>query len=64
MSEWISVKDRMPGDGVYVLTFGGFDSTQIAAFSNGLWWDDTGYKAGNVTHWMPLPDAPEEVESQ
>lgn len=60
MNEWISVKDQMPVDGVYALTFGGFESMQIAEFSHGEWWDDTGYKAGNVTHWMPLPEPPKE----
>lgn len=59
MAGWISVKDRLPEDGEYVLTYNE---------------DDIGYEIGmryyikgafiagcvnrDVTHWMPLPEPP------
>ena len=65
MPRWISVKERLPEDGQKIIaTFrneGGLIVDQ-ARYSNGefdfaSWayvWGD------NVTHWMPLPQAPEE----
>ena len=47
MAEWISVKDKMPEDGKEVL------------FSDGI--SMIAY-AQDVTHWMPLPEPPEEED--
>lgn len=73
MSEWISVKDRLPNDEdlkkseeydflcrVIIPQDGGdaIPETRICHF--GLFerkWDTTGII---VTHWMPLPDPPKE----
>ena len=67
MSEWISVKDRLPGENDYRSCY---DCTDGAVFwyngqTVGLGWyyhstkewagaDDCGVP-GIVTHWMPLP---------
>ena len=56
--EWVSVKDRQPcvEECRYLICLDdGFIATAI--WDNGweLWAD-----AGEVTHWMPLPDAPKE----
>lgn len=54
MSEWISVKDRLPGDGAGV----------IVAFNTGYvsigwqWFGEWNNKG--VTHWMPKPEPPKE----
>lgn len=59
MSDWISVKDRLPDvDGEYIVfrppenTFG---DIVIRTFRGG---EFSGLF--EVTHWMPLPPAPEE----
>ena len=72
VSQWISVKDRLPeGRVVNVLTFGGagFNFPIIRQFSldsdDRVRWDamyaDTHYLLTKepVTHWMPLPESPE-----
>jgi len=69
MSEWISVKDRLPKKGECVLCF--YDSqlhkhidpfgrsnrivTRELIAENGMEWANEG-----VTHWMPLPEPPQE----
>lgn len=88
MSEWISVKDKLPDYDVRVMIFspkygfGAFtddsDGIDIAVATTEYWgkkdyrlvWHSDGhtqcdgeeklrYDAGEVTHWMPLPDLPE-----
>lgn len=66
MSEWISVKDRLPENGQQVIIFGQgskgdyfsdalFESDSFLLFhpDNDEYCVDT-----SPTHWMPLPDAP------
>ena len=76
MSEWISVKDRLPESEDYsVLAYwsanGGMDMVHIQDYfddiTDGV--DDEGnqlytkwYLSSGVTHWMPLPPAPTEAE--
>lgn len=59
--KWINVEDRLPEDGVWVLTFsaGVADDFQ---WDIGYWcvsgkWECLGWNYP-VTHWMPLPEAP------
>ena len=54
-SEWISVEERLPELYTYVLTYDTVSgNVQIdSVLSNGEF--VIGY---NVTHWMPLPEAP------
>ena len=75
MSEWISVKDRMPGryetvliaistvngygDPAKLVTIGGYDHSrkrweQYTSTDRQLCQGET------VTHWMPLPEPPED----
>lgn len=64
MSEWISVKDRLPETGKVLMT----DGSQIL-IAPGTWLFKTrdgihevpaNYGRGMVvTHWMPLPELPE-----
>lgn len=55
---WIPVAERLPEDGIYIITFDGeFDGqkkvfTGMCGIENGRWWDEDGY----VTAWMPLPE--------
>lgn len=69
MSEWISVKDRLPEDERDVLAYYGFDKgngvlgmrfigvlSYFAYDTNPHWQHEhTGLR---VTHWMPLPEPP------
>jgi hypothetical protein len=61
---WISVKDRLPEDRVYVLVAFG-QATRVSAFSycykseEGIWYRSDGYQtSADITHWMPLPEPP------
>ena len=68
MSKWISVKDRLPEDGTYLA----LNSERSVVANYGLLTNGEGvwqlYIPGvailfqpilkEVTHWMPLPDAP------
>jgi hypothetical protein len=61
-NEWISVKDRMPEEGVDVLVYGyiylnrkGADVDFVDRESGNFFY----YDEGEVTHWQLLPEPPE-----
>lgn len=66
MSEWISVKDRLPNkEGIYICVL---DLTPMVGFKyrtietvrySGRWLYDS-KEINYVTHWMPLPEPPKE----
>lgn len=70
MSEWISVKDRLPDkEDLFLISYG--ESREITI---GLWnfrnnrFEETeiewfGYEITGVTHWMPLPEPPKESDT-
>ncbi|KAB3169367.1 DUF550 domain-containing protein [Escherichia coli] len=68
---WISCSDRMPNDKQYVWCWGkSYGWTECNTFegyydwSRNKWWavtDDGEDPASKVTHWMPLPEPPQEV---
>lgn len=67
MSEWISVKDRLPEKFVSVLGYvPNLKSYQVVhecfLGSHGDWYTPMAYEEKEimVTHWMPLPEPPEE----
>jgi len=64
MSDWISVKDRLPVHGNYTLTFheNSVPPIRIHCYSNVAkqWSCNSG---GKITHWMPLPDPPQHRET-
>lgn len=78
--EWISVKDRLPeikdhhvSDTVLVycaeqeaMAFTELEETFFGGFVFGVERDDPRgvYEPMEVTHWMPLPEPPEEVQRQ
>ncbi len=68
---WISCSERMPNDKQYVWCWGkSYGWTECNTFegyydwSRNKWWavtDDGEDHASKVTHWMPLPEPPQEV---
>lgn len=71
---WIPVSERMPDVGVKVLCFPAKDEPIHATFNGQLWLQDVSWSASyepidnvipiTVTHWMPLPAAPQEVKGE
>ena len=70
LPRWIPVEERLPEYGVRVLAtdmYEGDDYTGIWTReeykddADGCWYDDHGWwhASDDVTHWMPLPKAPE-----
>lgn len=63
--EWISVKDRLPKKGAFVLAVWHGDVKIVMYAPHRLGWANcaTGYDSPNaVTYWMPLPEPPKEAE--
>ncbi|MGH4944491.1 DUF551 domain-containing protein [Klebsiella pneumoniae] len=68
---WIPVSEQMPEVGVKVLCFPVKDEPIHATFNGQLWLQDISWSGSDepidnviptsVTHWMPLPAAPQEV---
>ena len=71
-SVWMSCSERMPDDKQYVWCWGkSYGWTECDTFegyydwSRNKWWavtDDGEEPASKVTHWMPLPEPPQEVK--
>ena len=70
MSEWISVKDRLPDPKKHpnryiVACIEPFYKSLVIDFmrySNGVWYYDGLPTQATVTHWIPLPEPPKEDE--
>lgn len=70
--KWIPVSERMPEVGVKVLCFPVKDEPIHATFNGQLWLQDISWSGSDepidnvitasVTHWMPMPAAPQEVK--
>ncbi len=62
MSNWISVKERLPEDDGYYLTFTTEHTCEVYRYDgDGEWvtdYDDTANH--DITHWQPLPEPPKE----
>lgn len=63
MSEWISVKDRLPSRTMKVITWNGISiNMDIYSETTGLFFTGADNDRLSVTHWMPLPEPPEGEE--
>ena len=59
--KWISVKERLPERGTNVIVFDFVDVFGGAFYSrDGSFYLSDSCRLYNVTHWMPLPEPPEE----
>jgi len=59
MMEWISVEDKMPEEGLLVVTIsdhGDTKSLYTEYYAGNRFWSKA---FNNVTYWMPLPSPPE-----
>lgn len=69
VQEWISVKDRLPENGGYVVCiakrnpFSRFMPMVARIKKNGWVNPITEQYISHVTHWMPLPEPPKEEET-
>lgn len=61
---WISVKDRLPTSSEDVLVLIGRDIDIGYYEPNYDYWVAYVCIENNVTHWMPLPELPEEVQNE
>ena len=60
MPTWIPVTERLPEQGQEVIVYdGGVLKPKVFCY---LFWDKHYDNWARVTHWMPLPEPPKEVE--
>ncbi|VGB83966.1 Eaa1 [Klebsiella pneumoniae] len=60
--KWIPVSERMPeNDGAYLCWDNRYVTTYAFIFGA---WQANQFIAKNITHWMPLPAAPQEVKGE
>ena len=64
LNEWISVEERLPEGHMQVLMWSArWKIAEAGSYYNKHFWVYTeigdGYIADNITHWMPLPEAPD-----
>lgn len=57
---WISVEERLPGEKQRVIVRCKTVGTTVGWRLWGEWMTDLGDGGSEVTHWMPLPEPPEE----
>lgn len=64
MHNWISVRDELPNTFETVIVYRkanrGPGAVELGRRDSGNRWRVYGAKTDKVTHWMPLPDKPEE----
>lgn len=56
---WISVEERLPSDDEYVLVHS-INGTEIGLFFHSYFTDFNDNAIYDITHWMPLPEPPED----
>ena len=60
---WIPVSKRLPEEFTPVLTIGKDELPITAVVDGGHWYSSFEYSL-NVTHWMPLPEPPEDNDNE
>lgn len=60
-NEWVSVKDRLPEQSGYYLCTYVFDNHRFY-YDRWFWESEKRFATtDNITHWMPLPEPPNET---
>ena len=59
-NEWVRVEDGLPEEKQRVIVRCERVGTSVGWILWGRWMTDIGPHAGDVTHWMPLPEPPKE----
>ena len=62
VQEWISVKDRLPDDDEVVIICTDKNFVYAGELIGDTWFLDNDSWTATVTHWMPLPPAPEDMK--
>ena len=67
VQEWISVNDRLPEEAVDIIVYTTKKRIAFGYLYDGHFRDEeheimASWNIGEVTHWMPLPEPPKEVE--
>ena len=62
MSEWISVKDKLPNDGIKVITLSKNGSVRDCDCLKSYVMRYGNYN--NTTHWIPFPEMSKESEKE
>jgi hypothetical protein len=59
---WISVKDRLPGKGPVLVyqPYNGIRKVSLQPYHSSVW-ETKGETGATITHWMPLPNPPQEA---
>ena len=64
MSEWISIKERLPENARMVLVYVEWKRIFDAWYANGIWYEFSEASQmldfDGVTHWMSLPEPPKD----
>jgi len=71
--KWIPIEEELPEDDSDVLVayenydvryvlLGRYGPLRIKREVTYVWWEDCEVLEGNVTHWMPLPEHPVDLE--
>ena len=55
---WISVEEELPKDGQHTATINKAGFQAVRHYKGGKWFSSYGNEYGDITHWMPLPQAP------
>ncbi|EQA9368074.1 DUF551 domain-containing protein [Escherichia coli] len=60
---WVPVSERMPEPYEYVLVTDGFDGCEVMRVNtDGYWGPAKSLYPGSITHWMQLPEPPQEAK--
>lgn len=61
---WISVEDELPRDEQHTATINKAGFQAVRYYKGGKWFSSYGNEYGDITHWMPLPQAPSSSENR